>query len=49
MSAENTHYSTERIQDSTRFIIEYSIMLVMEPQISMNLKYVPVGLAMYFG
>ena len=49
VSSENTHYSTARIQDSTRFIVEDSIVLVMEPQISLNLKYVPMGLAMYFG
>ena len=49
MSSENTHYSTVRIQYSTRFIVEDSIVLVMEPQISLNLKSVPVGLAMYFG
>ena len=46
MSSENTYYSTVRIQDSTRFIVEYSIMLVVEPQISLNLKSVPVGLTM---
>ena len=33
MSSENTYYSTVRIQDSTRFIVEDSIVLVMEPQI----------------
>ena len=49
MSSENTHYSTMRIQDSTRFIVEDTIVLVMEPRISLNLKSVPVGLAMYFG
>ena len=49
MSSENTHYSTVRIQDSTRFIVEDSIVPVMEPQISFNLKSVPVGLAIYFG
>ena len=49
MSSENTHYSTVRIQDSTRFIVEESIVLLMGPQILLNLKYVPVGLAMYFG
>ena len=48
MSLENTHHSTMRKQDSTRFIVEDSIVLVMEPQISMNLKSMPVGLAMYF-
>ena len=48
MSSGNTHYSTVRIQDSTGFIVEDSIVLVMEPQISLNLKSVPVGLAMYF-
>ena len=41
---ENTHYATVRIQDSTRFIIEDSIVLVIEPQISLNLRFVPVGL-----
>ena len=46
MSPENTHCSTVRIQDSTRFIVEDSIVLVTEPQISLNLKSVPVGLAM---
>ena len=49
MSSENTHYSAVRIQDSTRFIVEDSVVPVMEPQISLNLKSVPVGLAMYFG
>ena len=48
MSSENMLYSTVRIQDSTRFIVEDSIVLVMEPQISLNLKSVPVGLEMYF-
>ena len=48
-SSENTHYSTVRIQDSTTFIVEDSIVPVIEPQISLNLKSVPVGLAMYFG
>ena len=43
MSSENTQYSTVRIQDSTRIIVEDSIVLVMEPQISLNLKSVPVG------
>ena len=46
MSSENMHYSTVRVQDSTRLIVEYSIMLVIEPQISLNLKSVPVGLTM---
>ena len=49
MCSENTLYSTVRIQDSTRFIVEDSIMLAMEPQILLNLKSVLVGLAMYFG
>ena len=49
MSSENTDYSTVRIQDRTRFIGEDSKVLVVEPQISLNLKYVPVGLTMYFG
>ena len=49
MSSENTHYSTLRLQDSTRCIVEDSIVLVMEPQILLNLNSVPVGLAMYFG
>ena len=49
MFFENTHYSTLRTHDSTRCIVEDSIVLVIEPQISLNLKYVPVGLAMYFG
>ena len=49
MSSENTHYSTLRLQDSTRGIVENSIVLVIEPQISLNLNSVPVGLAMYFG
>ena len=49
MSSEDTHYSTLRIQDSTRCIVKDSIVLVMEPQISLNLKSVPVGLAMNFG
>ena len=49
MSSENMHYSTVRIQYSTRFIVEDSTVLVMEPQISLNLKSVLVGLAMYFG
>ena len=49
MFLENTHYSTLRIHDSTRCIVEDSIVLVIEPQISLNLKSVPVGLAMYFG
>ena len=48
MSSENTHYATLRIQDSTRCIVEDSIVPVIEPQISLNLKSVPVGLAMYF-
>ena len=46
MSSENMHYSTVRIHDSTRFIVDDSIMLVIEPQISFNLKSVPVGLTM---
>ena len=29
--------------------MEDSMVLVTEPQISLNLKSVPVGLAMYFG
>ena len=33
----------------TRCIVEDSIALVIEPQISLNLKSMPVGLAMYFG
>ena len=49
MSSENTHYSTLRIQDSTRCIVEDSIVLVIEPQISLNLKSMPVGLAVGFG
>ena len=49
MSSENTYYSTLRLQDSTRCIVEDSIVLVIEPQISLNLNSVPVGLAMYFG
>ena len=49
MSSENTHYSTLRIQDSTRCVVEDSIVLVVEPQISLYLKSVPVGLAMYGG
>ena len=49
VSSENTHYSTVRIQDSTRFIIEDGIVLVIERQIPLHLKSVPVGLAMYFG
>ena len=49
MSSENTHNSTVRIQDSTRFVVEDILVLVMETQISLNLKSVPVGLAMYFG
>ena len=49
LSSENTHCSTVRIQDSTSFNVEDSIMLMMGPQISLNLKSVPVGLAMYFG
>ena len=49
MSSKNTHYSTVRIQDSTRFIVEDSIVLVMGPQIPLNLKSVSVGLAMYLG
>ena len=49
VSSENTHYSTVMIQDSTRFIVEESLVLVFEPQISLNLKSVPVGLAIYFG
>ena len=49
MSSENTHHSTVTIQDNTRFIVGDSIVLVIEPQISLNLKSVPVGLAMYFG
>ena len=49
MTSENTHYCTVRIQDSTRLIIEDSIVLVIEPQISLNLRFVPVGLAIYFG
>ena len=48
-SSENTHYSTVMIQDSTRFTIEESIVLVIEPQISSKLKSVPMGLTMYFG
>ena len=49
MFSEYKHYSTVRIQDGTWFIVEDSIVLVMEPQISLNLKSVPVGSAMYFG
>ena len=49
MSSENTHCSIVRLQDSTGFIVEDSIVLVMGPQISLNLKSVPVGLAMHFG
>ena len=49
MSSENTQYSTVRIQDSTRFIVDDSIVLVTEPQILLNLKSVPMGLVMYFG
>ena len=49
MSTENTHDSSVKIQDSTRLFVEDSIVQVMEPQISLNLKTVPVGLAMYFG
>ena len=49
MSSENKHYSTLRIQDSTRCIVEDRIVLVIEPQISLNLKSVPVGLAACFG
>ena len=48
MSMENTHYSTLRLQDSTRCIVEDGIVLVIEPQISLNLNSVPVGLAMDF-
>ena len=44
MPSENTHYSTVRIQNSTKFIVEDSMVLVMEPQILLNLKSVPVGL-----
>ena len=47
LSSDNTHYSTLRMQDSTRCIVEDSIVLVIEPQISLNLKSVPLGLAMY--
>ena len=47
MSTENTHDSTVKIQDSTRLFVEDSIVQVMEPQIPLNLKSVPVGLAMY--
>ena len=46
MSSENMHYPTVRMQDSTRFILEDSIVLVIESQISLNLKSVPVGLTM---
>ena len=49
MYSENTHYSTLRIQDSTRCILEDNVVLVIEPQISLNLKSVPVSLALYFG
>ena len=49
MSSENTHFSPLSVQDSTRCIVEDSIALVIEPQISLNLKFVPGGLAMYFG
>ena len=48
MTPENTRYSTVRIQDSTRFTVEDSLVLVIEPPISLNLKSRPVGLAMYF-
>ena len=48
MSMENTHYSTLRLQDSTRCIVEDGIVLVIEPQISLNLNSVPVGLAIGF-
>ena len=49
MSSENTHYSTLIMQDSTRCIVEDRIVQVIEPQISLNLKSVPVGLAVCFG
>ena len=49
MSSENTHQSTLRIQDNTKYIVGDSIVLMIEPQISLNLKYVPVGLAVCFG
>ena len=49
MSSKNTHYSTLRIQDSTRCIVKDSLVLVIEPEISLNLKSVSVGLTMYFG
>ena len=49
MSTENTHDSTVKIQDSTRLFVEDSIVQVMEPQIPLNPKSVPVGLAMYLG
>ena len=51
----NWHFATHKAVrmsyrlDSTRFIIKDSIVLVIEPQISLNLKSVPVGLTMYFG
>ena len=49
VSSEDMHYSTLRIQDRTRGIVEDSIVLVVEPQISLYLKSVPVGLTKYFG
>ena len=49
LSSANTHYSTVRIQYSTRSIVEDSIVLVIQPQILLNLKSVPVGLTLYFG
>ena len=47
-SSENTYHSTGRIQDSTRFFAEDSKVQVIEPQILLNLKSLPVGLTMYF-
>ena len=35
--SSNTHYPPVRIQDSTRFTVDDSIVVMMEPQISLNL------------
>ena len=49
MSSQNMHYLIMRIQDKTRFTIEDRITLLTEPQIPVQLKSVPMCLAMCFG
>ena len=49
MSSQNMHYFIMGIQDKTRFTIKDHITLLTEPQIPVQLKSVPVCLAMCFG